>query len=78
MKIRLCLLATFCVLISSCRKEGPLGFKTGQEYIYGTGDTVWEVVDVGKDWVEFEKENGDRSRKTKAWLEKYLHYFKEE
>ena len=81
MKIPLCLLAAFCMLISSCQKEGPLGFKTGQEYEYTVRslsskvpDTVyiWEVIDVGKDWVEFENESGSSFRKTKASLEKYL------
>nr|MBR9811971.1 hypothetical protein [bacterium] len=55
MKLPLCVLAAFCMLISSCQKEGPLGFKTGQEYKYRGGSTSYEVIDVGEDWVEFER-----------------------
>ena len=84
-KINRCLLATICVLVSSCRKEGPYGFKTGQEYTYQRlsaydGESLIydvEVVDAGKDWVEFEREDGDRYRKTKAELEKVLRYYRE-
>ena len=83
-KINLCLLATICVLVSSCRKEGPYGFKTGQEYTYYRknfdGEVTQydvEVVDAGEDWVEFESEGGSRYRKTKAELEKALRYYEE-
>ena len=70
------LLAAFCTLISSCQKEGPFGFKTGQKYeYYYSGQKkwgVWEVVDVGPDWVEFD---GGR-RYTKEKLKENLGYFR--
>lgn len=61
------LVAFSCLFVSSCRKEGPLGFKVGQEYKYSHrffGDygrwenhtETREVTDVGSDWVEFESE----------------------
>ncbi len=42
------------MLISSCEKEGPLGFKTGQEY-FPDYNVFLKVADVGEDWVEFTK-----------------------
>jgi hypothetical protein len=48
MKILVCLLAAFCVLLNSCSesdsKEGPLGFKIGQTYELS--------------YYEYEEENG--------------------
>ena len=86
MKIPLCLLAAFVLLLNSCSesdsKEGPLGFKIGQTYelsyyeyertdVFSNNDKhaqglfpkpkkyyrafVAKVVDVGPDWVEFQR-----------------------
>jgi hypothetical protein len=78
MKISLFLLVAFCMLISSCQKEGPLGFKTGQEYEYRHKDTTFviEVVDAGKDWVDFESSTGNRMRRTKDQIGKELSSFR--
>jgi len=65
------------MLISSCQKEGPLGFKTGQKYTYSSEyPKTYEVIDVGEDWVEFENESGSRLRVSEAKLEKYLSSWK--
>ncbi|MDE0836736.1 MAG: hypothetical protein OSA84_10335 [Akkermansiaceae bacterium] len=77
MKIIPCLLVTLCILVTSCEKEGPLGFKTGQTYIAKETHETHElsVIDVGDDWVEFsfEEEGETKSlRVTKEQLKEQL------
>ncbi|MDA7867901.1 hypothetical protein N9A62_02775 [Akkermansiaceae bacterium] len=96
MKIPLCLLAAFVLLLNSCSesdsKEGPLGFKIGQTYelsYYEYEQTnvlnhdkqaqgffpkpkkyyrafVAKVVDVGPDWVEFQRRGTEKKFKMTA------------
>lgn len=106
MKISLCLLASFVLLLNSCSeppKEGPLGMKVGQEYElsyyeYEKTDSfglrsgpqtlnpkppkkyyrafVAKVVDVGPDWVEFQRRDNDfKFKKTGEEIQKrFINY----
>ena len=71
MKIIPCLLVTLCILVTSCEKEGPLGFKTGQTYIAKEKRETKElsVIDVGDDWVEFSFEKGGETKSLRVTKE---------
>ena len=71
MKIIPCLLVTLCILVTSCEKEGPLSFKTGQTYIAKETRETKElsVIDVGDDWVEFRFEKGGETKSLRVTKE---------